>query len=45
MLVFTRISVVPLKGGLFLYSLSQNFTRPTKDKGFLGKQVSNDMAH
>lgn len=45
-----RLSISPykerfiLKGGLFLYSLSQNLARPTKDIDFLGKQISNDMA-
>lgn len=44
-----RLSISPykerfiLKGGLFLYSLSQNLARPTKDIDFLGKQISNDM--
>ncbi|MGG1592408.1 nucleotidyl transferase AbiEii/AbiGii toxin family protein [Terribacillus saccharophilus] len=44
-----RLSLSPykerfiLKGGLFLYSLSENMSRPTKDMDFLGKQISNDM--
>ncbi|MFJ7680423.1 nucleotidyl transferase AbiEii/AbiGii toxin family protein [Peribacillus sp. NPDC097198] len=44
-----RLSLSPyrerfiLKGGLFLYSLSENMSRPTKDMDFLAKQISNDM--
>ncbi len=32
-----------LKGGLFLYTISQSYSRPTKDIDLLGKQIKNDI--
>lgn len=34
-----------LKGGLFLFSLTQFKSRPTKDIDFLAKQISNDIQY
>ncbi|MED0656314.1 nucleotidyl transferase AbiEii/AbiGii toxin family protein [Anoxybacillus ayderensis] len=34
-----------LKGGLFLFSLTQFKSRPTKDIDFLAKQISNDIKY
>ncbi len=34
-----------LKGGLFLFSLTQFKARPTKDIDFLAKQISNDLQY
>ncbi len=34
-----------LKGGLFLFSLTQFKSRPTKDIDFLARQISNDIQY